>query len=669
MHSSSNNRRLSCRATLQPTNIARDVSRMSSGDTEPGFEASAASNTMDMDLTPPKKRVKSAQASRSASTEPTARDAESARDDTADTLPYQSELRENAIKMEVEDTTSALTAIPIMETASSAHIKSEPLPAEASTSSAAKKKKTTTSATKKEVSASGSTSKSKRASASTKKSTPSAAHDASTSRSRVRVEIASPPPSHNTIAAPKQDEEDEEDNALYCICQRRQGDVEGGMIMCDRCEQWYHYRCMDITEDDAELVDQFICPPCHQVTGEKTTYKAACSRADCRRAAMTPFSKYCSQRCGVLAVTAKMAVLKVEKNKAAVAVLEADQTVAAARKTEAFTTRTEKFDGEWWKRAVAEPWDGLAGAGSIQRLGLADAFASMVKANADQGVLPSNGTENKATINGVTAPHESLSTSSGTSPETSSATSLISINERHTLITNQISLVDRQKSRLNARLDRLDLRSTLLHLVSDRVPTLSPVGSSTSTNTLDAAVDDDEETADSRPAKKKKKASSKTKTKSSTDTSGGPRCGYDQRLHWDDRAFDAWAHTPPGSSILAHETPLDGTLDDTDADPTQSHQRWICATAKRRCRRHVDWSNLCELALDAEKASLNTDSRVLTQRKLALVAASERLQVEAGVVKRLAEEEAKREKRREEERDRDVAMRMANEGSRRGGVV
>ncbi len=91
----------------------------------------------------------------------------------------------------------------------------------------------------------------------------------------------------------------------------------------------------------------------------------------------------------------------------------------------------------------------------------------------------------------------------------------------------------------------------------------------------------------------------------------------------------------------------------------------ICGLAKRKCRRHVDWSNLCELALDAEKASLNDDSRALTQRKLRLVEMQEGLQEEVGTVKEMAREQEVRERRRAEERDREMAKAVAVQGTRR----
>lgn len=446
--------------------------------------------------------------------------------------------------------------------------------------------------------------------------------------------------------------------------------------MCDRCDQWYHYRCMSMNEADVELVDQFICPPCHQVTGEVTTYKKACKRSGCRHAARTPFSNYCSDRCGVLALEARFGLMKVGKSKGGTDVWESDKRVTLARKTEGFTVRAEGAKGEWEKEV-----EGMGdGAWPVQRLGVAGAFTLMVKGDEEEIEAKANGAPNGITqpmVNGTfTQPSPSpvpspavndtttqpSSSSHASSTATSSATNLSALTGQLTLIKTQLRAVDIDKSRINSRLDRLDLRSTLLHLVSDRAPTLPSIGSTTS-DTPDP--NDDEEMPDEPAPKSKKKKGSTKKSKSTTDI-GGPRCGYDQRLHWDDAAFDAWAHTEPGQSILAYDKPLDGVLD--DAADKEEGERVVCAMAKRKCRRHVDWSNLCEVSLDAEKATLNADSRVLTQTKLELVELRQELEEEMVVVKELLEQQVRKEKRREEQRDRDLAKAVASQGTRRGVV-
>jgi COMPASS component SPP1 len=90
--------------------------------------------------------------------------------------------------------------------------------------------------------------------------------------------------------------------ALFCIC--RKPDDHKYMIACDGgCDDWFHSRCVNISEDEGKLIDKFICPNC-VVRGEQvTTWRPMCRRPTCRKpAALTKdeTSKYCSDSCGLL---------------------------------------------------------------------------------------------------------------------------------------------------------------------------------------------------------------------------------------------------------------------------------------------------------------------------------------------------------------------------------
>lgn len=574
-------------------------------------------------------------------------------EDVVAELTADSSVSAATVKPEPSLSESTLSLPPVEESTST------PEPESVAPAAAAKKKASST--VKKESSSSSTTSKSKKSTSPSKKASSSAHPEASFSRRTVKIEETPLSPA----AAPVEDEE-EEDTTLYCICQRQADDVEGGMIMCDRCDQWYHYRCMGITEADVELVDQFICPPCHEVTGESTTYKAACAREGCRRAALREFSKYCSDRCGGLAMARKLEKLgvKVERDRKALGVWEADRRVEVARKTEAFIRRTEKWgeEGGEWQRAMAQLNGGLGGAG----LGVADAFALMVS-DRKGGLEPRvNGVPNgvtKPAANGWESPlpepngASTAPSAHSDSKTASSATDLISIDEQLTTINRQLRAVELEESSIGTRLDRLDLRRALFHLVFDRVYNLPPANSS------NRVADEDEEMPDSPPKKsKKKKGSSKSKSSDASDV----RCGYDQRLHWDDAAFDSWASTEPGRSILANEAALDGSLDE---EPEGGSNRVVCGTAKRKCRRHTDWTRLFELALDAERAPLVEESlRKLGDMKMELSGRKARLEVERVTVGEMSEEGERRKRKREEERDRDLAIAFAAQGTRRGAV-
>lgn len=88
------------------------------------------------------------------------------------------------------------------------------------------------------------------------------------------------------------------DEELYCVCQTLY-DGDRVMLACDVCDQWYHTTCMKIRDDDAALVERFVCTLCRPHTTLRTTWKTKCRRATCKSAALLPLSKFCSEACGV----------------------------------------------------------------------------------------------------------------------------------------------------------------------------------------------------------------------------------------------------------------------------------------------------------------------------------------------------------------------------------
>eukprot|EP01087_Luapelamoeba_hula_P001259 TRINITY_DN109_c1_g1_i1.p1 TRINITY_DN109_c1_g1~~TRINITY_DN109_c1_g1_i1.p1 ORF type:complete len:695 (-),score=76.40 TRINITY_DN109_c1_g1_i1:59-2143(-) len=66
-------------------------------------------------------------------------------------------------------------------------------------------------------------------------------------------------------ASSSEDEDDEESEdgieQVYCIC-RRPYSAEVFMIACDECDEWYHGKCVDITERKAKKLDTYVCPSC-----------------------------------------------------------------------------------------------------------------------------------------------------------------------------------------------------------------------------------------------------------------------------------------------------------------------------------------------------------------------------------------------------------------------
>uniref|UniRef100_A0A3Q1LTZ2 Bromodomain PHD finger transcription factor n=1 Tax=Bos taurus TaxID=9913 RepID=A0A3Q1LTZ2_BOVIN len=56
---------------------------------------------------------------------------------------------------------------------------------------------------------------------------------------------------------------------LYCIC-RTPYDESQFYIGCDRCQNWYHGRCVGILQSEAELIDEYVCPQCQSTEDAMT---------------------------------------------------------------------------------------------------------------------------------------------------------------------------------------------------------------------------------------------------------------------------------------------------------------------------------------------------------------------------------------------------------------
>ncbi|KAK3575101.1 hypothetical protein QTP86_020698 [Hemibagrus guttatus] len=56
---------------------------------------------------------------------------------------------------------------------------------------------------------------------------------------------------------------------LYCIC-RTPYDEAQFYIGCDRCQNWYHGRCVGILQSEATYIDEYICPQCQSTEDAMT---------------------------------------------------------------------------------------------------------------------------------------------------------------------------------------------------------------------------------------------------------------------------------------------------------------------------------------------------------------------------------------------------------------
>ncbi|KAI8816843.1 PLU-1-like protein-domain-containing protein [Fimicolochytrium jonesii] len=51
---------------------------------------------------------------------------------------------------------------------------------------------------------------------------------------------------------------------VFCVCREPHRDELGPMIGCDQCSGWFHFGCVGLTAEEAEKIDEYVCPPCRR---------------------------------------------------------------------------------------------------------------------------------------------------------------------------------------------------------------------------------------------------------------------------------------------------------------------------------------------------------------------------------------------------------------------
>ncbi|KAJ2913412.1 hypothetical protein MD484_g7012, partial [Candolleomyces efflorescens] len=260
----------------------------------------------------------------------------------------------------------------------------------------------------------------------------------------ITSEHAAPTPSSSVAEdkaekGDKQEEEEEEesagnddDNRLYCVCKTKY-DQERFMIACDRCDEWYHMQCVDMSELVADLVDQFFCPPCIEKSPGMdlhTTYKQRClwglkhpdpdSTRACHKPARGAFSKYCSDDCGVKYMQSRIdtwakkggkkdklwdSVKNAEKREGVVVRLDEDDNTSSLSDLDC----TEEKDPETLKNGALKPAKPKKAKAEREKDRLREALDQLVRTASDlkkgMGVLASRekllemATERAETVN------------------------------------------------------------------------------------------------------------------------------------------------------------------------------------------------------------------------------------------------------------------------------
>ncbi|EPB84594.1 hypothetical protein HMPREF1544_08611 [Mucor circinelloides 1006PhL] len=115
-------------------------------------------------------------------------------------------------------------------------------------------------------------------------------------------------------------------NELYCIC-KRPYDVKEFMIACDKCNEWFHGECIEISEKQSEFIDLYYCANCAKLTGKKTLWKPNCANPACIKPARIGTvqgheSKYCSDTCGMQVARARIELAELKKRNATMSLEE-----------------------------------------------------------------------------------------------------------------------------------------------------------------------------------------------------------------------------------------------------------------------------------------------------------------------------------------------------------
>ncbi|KAK6463169.1 hypothetical protein DFJ63DRAFT_312491 [Scheffersomyces coipomensis] len=84
---------------------------------------------------------------------------------------------------------------------------------------------------------------------------------------------------------------------LFCIC--RKPDRGELMVQCDGCEEWYHFKCMKLKQENSDLIAKFYCKFCKWQDKGNTLWKRKCRVSWCKKPIRND-SKYCSDDHGKL---------------------------------------------------------------------------------------------------------------------------------------------------------------------------------------------------------------------------------------------------------------------------------------------------------------------------------------------------------------------------------
>ncbi|KAL8833910.1 MAG: hypothetical protein Q9170_004014 [Blastenia crenularia] len=321
-------------------------------------------------------------------------------------------------------------------------------------------------------------------------------------------------------------DDDDDEDGVFCIC--RGPDDHTWMIACDGpCEDWFHGRCINMTEKESQLIEKYYCPNCTEACKGETLWKRMCRLEDCRRPARingNKRSKYCSDEHGCEFMK-RLALQKQEEDRKAGGngSLSTGTPSKKGRQTNNSFANVDLSNGNDAQAAATD---------SIQLPATKEENSDNTKGSQNHmrgGVLQSE--ELKALVtgvkdisefrklgNGVPSPPPTANPNQSTDIKMEDAPTLEIARKNPYQVpftpaeTEHLQTLTTKKDELRARKHLLDDRDTFLVLVRERAK---------------AVLDE-----------LKKKETIKD------------ICGFDTRLVWLDEEFDIWRKSPEGTEAL-----------------------------------------------------------------------------------------------------------------------
>ena len=387
-----------------------------------------------------------------------------------------------------------------------------------------------------------------------------------------------------------------EDENLYCLCQTKYTKDSDSMLACDLCEQWYHIKCQDLSEQSATLLDRFICKICQANTEERSTYKTKCKARMCNQPSLLPLSKFCSDRCGA-------------------------HFVLQSLRVEAGLARGYAKDPEWLIKSQA-----AYNTSQVRNAKKCDHVAKWIT-NSDDAMKESD-QAHWETCTCHLEPRPALEYATlraGLIPGLRLNRRILNLQRmsNDTTMSQEVSrrtAVEWDRTKLErVRLDRaqqlLEARTKLLEMAAARVTSLA-------NQSPGELVESPEKTKKPKKKREAEDDAAAATHRNAHAKQGHSPCGYDERLGWDDETLIAYLATPQGRQIIYGLGPLDGEPVEvwkSEGDSEDLHAMIsarapkVCVKPKGKCTRHHRWQERKETELASKLDFLGSHKLHSTQ--------------------------------------------------------